>query len=156
MSPEKFYALTDELLSLAGASARGQPYANVVLKVDKVSFSLMHSGEPEDDHIEMSCDVGAAPPHARTEVFKALLVANADVLGHAGQSNFCMNRLNGHILVSCALPMRHGTAALLLEQLRHCAQDVKDWQRKYSLRTRHKTTCRSAATASPSNERKRK
>jgi hypothetical protein len=121
----------------------------------------MHNGRREDGHIEMLCDLGAPPPHARAEVVKALLVANADVLEHAGRSNFCMNRLSGHILVSCALPMRCMTAALLLEQLRRCAQDAKNWQRKYSLRTRRKTpraatACKAAAAALLPDERKHK
>ena len=145
MNDERFRALTDELLPLAGAPASDHLYAGVVLDVDEVSFSLMHSGAPDDDRIEMFCDFGEPPPHTKAEAVKALLAANADVLGNAGLSNFCMNRLTGHILVSSVLSMRRMTAVLLLDQLRSCAQDAKNWQRKYSLRTRRSVASATAA-----------
>lgn len=131
MSHEKFCALSDELLALAGMPKSNGPYATVNLDIDGVSFSLMHNGSAGDDSIVMFCDFGRPPKERHAEVVKALLVANVAAFSSAGRESFCMNHASGHVLASSVLPMRNATGQLLLDILQHYAGQAKKWRDVY-------------------------
>ncbi len=131
MSHKSFRALTDELLSLAGAADSDELYATVNLTVDGVSFSLMHGGAEDEGSIVMFCDFGVPPAERNAKVVKALLVANIAAFDSAGRESFCMNHASGHVLASSVLPMRNASGQLFLELLRHYAAQAKRWQDIY-------------------------
>jgi len=131
---QRFREVTDELRALSGSPPSPHMYGNVMLTVDGVSFSLMHDSE-DAGHMVMFCDFGAPKEESRSEVIKALLSANSAGLAHAGRESFCMNPVSGHILASSILPLPQESARLLFGVLRQYAEQARQWQHAYALRT---------------------
>lgn len=131
----RFREVARELLELAGNPSNDEIYENVSLKIDGVTFSLMHDAEANDTYMTMFCDFGAPDESNKEELVKALLVANATVLTHAGRESFCMNPVSGHILASSILPMPKDSSQLLFDMLRQYAQQARKWQQRFALRT---------------------
>lgn len=144
MSKDRFRKVTGELLAIANAPPSSDIYNNVTLTIDGIAFSLMHSGVEADETMTMFCDFGAPDDTVKPAVVKALLAANAAILGRAGRESFCMNPVSGHILASSILPMPEASARLLFEVLGNYAQQAKKWQQTYALRTDTGMACTAA------------
>lgn len=132
MMRERFNALVQELRAHL-ISAPNSAYDNVSITIDGVNFSLNHSGEKSDQNMTLFCDFGKAPDSTRAGIIKALLKANAAVIGRAGRESFAMNPVSGHILATSILPMAKFSQASLDALLKNYAQQAQMWRTKYAL-----------------------
>ncbi|MDO9437208.1 CesT family type III secretion system chaperone [Hydrogenophaga sp.] len=124
---DSFELLTSDLADLLRAPPDGSSPHGASFTIDEVAFALTPSRGPAE-LLSVYCTFGALAPEARESDYLLLLESNL-MLASSCSGAFGFIGATREVVYAFHLPMRDMSAPLLLDALRHTADQAHAWRK---------------------------